>query len=65
MAKTDWQTGDTVAATDMNDLGAEINNRPALWTWDGIDPWAAPAHAQPGDLVWNIDTGDVYPIEEV
>ncbi|MCJ7859280.1 hypothetical protein [Corynebacterium kalidii] len=44
---------------------AEVQARPAMWIWDGLTEWVAPAGAVATDTVLNLDTGELHTIEEV
>lgn len=63
--KSNWQTGESFTATDANAVAAQVNDRPALWAWDGAGSWSPPATAQPGDMVWNRLTGEVFSVVTV
>lgn len=49
----------------LDALEALVRGRPALWPWDGVDPWTPSEHALPVDQVWDTDGGDVHSVEEV
>ena len=42
-----------------------IDARPAMWLWDGQGSWTAPAAANDGDSVLNLDSGEIHSITEV
>ncbi|MDN6707069.1 hypothetical protein [Corynebacterium glyciniphilum] len=44
---------------------AEVQARPAMWTWDGLTEWVAPDGAVATDTVLNLDSGELHTIEEV
>ncbi|MDN6706368.1 hypothetical protein [Corynebacterium glyciniphilum] len=49
----------------LDALEALVRGRPALWPWDGVEPWTPSEHALPVDQVWDTDGGDVHSVEEV
>ena len=63
--KQTWATGESFTAADANAVAAQINGRPALWAWDGAGSWSPPAAAQPGDMVWNRMSGEVFSVVTV
>lgn len=49
---------------EIEALRAIVFARPAMWMWDGVDPWVAPEHAVDTDNVLNTDAGEIHAIEE-
>ena len=47
------------------DQRSAIDARPAMWLWDGQGSWTAPAAANDGDSVLNLDSGEIHSITEV
>ena len=56
-------TSSTAAAGDHTHsqyaTTAQVEDRPAAWLWDGVEPWAPPPAAAAGDVVINLDTGAI------
>lgn len=48
---------------EIEALRAIVFARPAMWVWDGVDPWVAPEHAVVSDNVLNTDAGEIHKIE--
>ena len=44
---------------------SHVDARPAMWLWDGQGSWTAPAAANDGDSVLNLDSGEIHSITEV
>lgn len=47
-----------------SDQRSAIDARPAMWLWDGQGSWTAPAAANDGDSVLNLDSGEIHSITE-
>ena len=44
---------------------SHVDARPAMWLWDGQGSWTAPAAANDGDSVLNLNSGEIHSITEV
>lgn len=49
---------------EVEALRAIVFARPAMWVWDGVDPWVAPEHSVDTDSVLNTGAGEIHAIEE-
>lgn len=43
----------------------EMNARPAMWLWNGVGTWTAPAGAVATDNVLNLATGEIHAVRTV
>ena len=56
--------GLSASASDVTELANRVDDRPAMWLWDGLSEWVAPPGATTGDSVLNLDEGTIHSIEE-
>ena len=52
----------TALQQEIDALRQIVFARPAMWMWDGVDPWVAPDHAVDSDSVLNTAAGEIHSI---